>query len=120
MEARTAKSRRDDRRQNTRLGAKPNQKLPIDLVPLLAPAKRETAPWTASYIDGNARVGSILIGLPSGWRNNMARLPHGCCAGVCTQSLTCFFSRLYSASTSSTSKSRIAERLAAGSAPPAP
>jgi hypothetical protein len=50
-----------------------------------------------------------LIGLPSGSRNSMERLPQGISFGCCNQSVTKMAIRSRSRSTSSTSNSRIAE-----------
>src|SRR5262249_26111993 len=52
-----------------------------------------------------------LIRFPSGSRNSIERLPQGCVVGSRTNSLTMLPRRARSASTSSTSKSRITERL---------
>ncbi|WOH63727.1 hypothetical protein RX331_23835 [Bradyrhizobium sp. BWA-3-5] len=53
-----------------------------------------------------------LIGLPSGSRNSIERLPQGISFGCCSQSVTKASMRSRSTSTSSTSNSGIAERLA--------
>src|SRR4029077_17008174 len=55
-----------------------------------------------------------LIRLPSGSRNSIERLPHGWLVGSSSNFPTRLASRARSRSTSSTSKSRMTDRLAAG------
>src|SRR5262249_47866260 len=72
------------------------------------------AETTAARTDANT-----LIKLPSGSRNSIDRLPQGCVFGSMTKSVTMPLRRTRSRSTSSTSKSRITERLAAAVVAPA-